>query len=122
MAWATAKAFDAAGGPPARPEPLRRGEGPPGATRGAVAIAPQAASKRWPDGHTSRRALFLACRAIPTAPHLSMVRSPSQLRCLVPATLGGGCFPGQGSGCVLGPAGNIRGNFRRGKIAFDRRA
>ncbi len=37
---------------------------------------PPAASKRLPDVLTSRRALFLACRAIAAVPHLSMVRSP----------------------------------------------
>ncbi len=63
VAWAAVKAFDAVGGPP-------------GATRWAAAIARQAASKRLPDGLTSRRALFLACRAIAAVPHLSMVRSP----------------------------------------------
>ncbi len=48
----------------------------PCATRRAAAIAPQAASKRLPDVLTSRRALFLACRAKATVPHLSLVRSP----------------------------------------------
>ena len=63
VAWVTVKAFDAAGGPP-------------DATRRAVDIERQAASKRLPDAPTSRRALFLACRPISTVPHLSMVRRP----------------------------------------------
>ncbi len=41
-----------------------------------MAIARQATSTRLPEVHTSRRALYLACRAIATVPHLSMVRSP----------------------------------------------
>ena len=63
VAWATVKAFDAA-------------DGPPGATRRAADLGRQAASKRLPDATASRRALFLACRAISAVPHLSIVRIP----------------------------------------------
>jgi hypothetical protein len=63
VAWATVKAFDAAGGPP-------------GATRRAADLGRQAASKRLPDAQASRGALFLACRPISAVPHLSLVRKP----------------------------------------------
>ncbi len=63
VAWATVKAFDAAGGPP-------------GATRRATHLGRQAASKRLPDAQASRCTLFLACRPISAVPHLSMVRIP----------------------------------------------
>ncbi len=65
VAWATVKAFDAAGGP-ARRDPKGGGS----RTTGRVKALAQCAS-------IAAHALFLACRPISAVPHLSVVRTPS---------------------------------------------